>query len=122
MIESKKVVIGEKYPNSRLTVLEVDHRDDKKRVYLKCKCDCGKEKIIYDHNLKSGKTKSCGCLHSEIQKENLTKIAVDDYPKIIQMIDAKMKKKDICEKMGISRETLRQVIMRIEGNEKKYDK
>lgn len=27
-----------------------------------CKCDCGNEKIILEHNLKNGHTKSCGCL------------------------------------------------------------
>lgn len=31
-----------------------------------CKCDCGNEKIILLDSLRSGKTKSCGC----IQKEN----------------------------------------------------
>ena len=27
----------------------------------KCKCDCGKEKIVYGGHLESGHTKSCGC-------------------------------------------------------------
>jgi hypothetical protein len=31
-----------------------------------CKCDCGKEKVIYGENLKSNKIKSCGCLRKEI--------------------------------------------------------
>ena len=30
-----------------------------------CKCDCGNEKIVNGHSLKSGGTKSCGCLHKE---------------------------------------------------------
>lgn len=26
-----------------------------------CRCDCGREKVVIGTNLKSGKTKSCGC-------------------------------------------------------------
>ncbi len=29
-----------------------------------CKCDCGNEKIITNGSLKSGLTKSCGCMHT----------------------------------------------------------
>jgi len=29
----------------------------------KCICDCGNEKIVSQNNLKSGNSKSCGCLH-----------------------------------------------------------
>ena len=31
-----------------------------------CKCDCGNEKIISGHCLRTGNTKSCGCLQKEI--------------------------------------------------------
>lgn len=31
-----------------------------------CLCDCGKEKIVYSDHLRSGNTKSCGCLHREL--------------------------------------------------------
>ena len=30
-----------------------------------CKCDCGKEKVVWKNNLLSGKTKSCGCFRTE---------------------------------------------------------
>lgn len=33
-------------------------------MYL-CKCDCGKERLIWQHNLTSGASKSCGCLRAE---------------------------------------------------------
>jgi len=33
-----------------------------------CKCDCGKEKVILGMSLKSGFTKSCGCLQRENMK------------------------------------------------------
>ena len=34
-----------------------------------CKCDCGKEIIVRSDNLKSGKTKSCGCYHRDKIRE-----------------------------------------------------
>lgn len=37
-------------------------------AYWKCICKCGKNKIIKGYSLRSGATKSCGCLHNEIAK------------------------------------------------------
>lgn len=37
----------------------------------RCICDCGKETIAGQTLLRSGKTKSCGCLQAVIYKENL---------------------------------------------------
>ena len=36
----------------------------------KCRCECGKETEVDTGGLTSGKTKSCGCLHSETSAEN----------------------------------------------------
>ena len=33
-----------------------------RRVFWKCKCDCGNEIIVSSSDLKSGNTKSCGCM------------------------------------------------------------
>lgn len=33
--------------------------------YWLCRCDCGKEKIIYGKSLRDGKTTSCGCLRQK---------------------------------------------------------
>lgn len=35
------------------------------RKYLPCKCDCGTVKSVYHYTIKSGKSKSCGCLAAE---------------------------------------------------------
>jgi hypothetical protein len=35
-----------------------------------CKCDCGNEKIVTGNSLRTGATKSCGCLLVEHAKEN----------------------------------------------------
>lgn len=39
----------------------------------KCVCDCGGTKITALQSLRSGSTKSCGCLHREIFKKIVTK-------------------------------------------------
>ncbi len=37
----------------------------------KCRCDCGKESVVGQSLLQSGKTKSCGCLQAATYRENL---------------------------------------------------
>lgn len=50
----------------RLTIVrQLDISEDGKKRYL-CKCECGKETIVFAENLLSGHTKSCGCLKKEI--------------------------------------------------------
>jgi len=56
-------LVGEKY--GRLTVVAFDRKQNKK-TYWKCVCDCGLTVIATGNNLRSGNTKSCGCLHREI--------------------------------------------------------
>lgn len=34
----------------------------------RCRCDCGTECIIAGKSLRYGKTRSCGCLRSEVSK------------------------------------------------------
>lgn len=63
-----QAMIGEKY--NSWSVLEFGHS---KKVggglhhYAVCRCQCGTERAIACHNLKSGASKSCGC-----QRDNLT--------------------------------------------------
>jgi len=35
---------------------------DKKRVWWKCKCDCGRTSVVRSDQIRSGHAKSCGCL------------------------------------------------------------
>jgi hypothetical protein len=51
--------IGMKF--NKLTILKFI-RNKNNILYCKCKCDCGKEKVISFKSLKSYNTKSCGCL------------------------------------------------------------
>ncbi len=54
----------------RLTVIEragtyISPCGSKTPTWL-CKCDCGNMSTVLPHQLKSGKTRSCGCLHNEL--------------------------------------------------------
>lgn len=55
-------LLGQKF--GRLTVISFEGIK-KKKPRWRCKCDCGSEKILRGDYLKSGHTKSCGCLRSE---------------------------------------------------------
>ena len=59
-------LIGEKY--GRLTVVDLDRLQNHK-AYWKCVCDCGLAVIATGNNLRSGNTKSCGCLRRETTAE-----------------------------------------------------
>lgn len=37
-----------------------------------CLCDCGRETVVFGGNLRRGNTMSCGCLHSETSRGNIT--------------------------------------------------
>ena len=49
----------------RLTVLRENGRDKYNRVLWLCRCECGKEVVVRDDNLRNENTKSCGCYQRE---------------------------------------------------------
>lgn len=51
--------VGVRY--SRLLILEDVGRTPLGAVLYKCRCDCGKEKVVKFYHLVDGSTKSCGC-------------------------------------------------------------
>lgn len=53
----------------KLVVLELDHIE-RSIKYWKCKCECGNTTVVREGNLKSGTTKSCGCLRRESKKHD----------------------------------------------------
>ena len=62
-----KDITGQRF--GRLVALELvgfktDAKDNKKAVWL-CKCDCGNSVKVCGIDLRSGHTKSCGCIHKE---------------------------------------------------------
>jgi hypothetical protein len=55
--------VGKQY--GKLVVINYSHEDKHRQKYWLCKCECGNEKTINIARLKSGKTKSCGCLRAD---------------------------------------------------------
>jgi len=54
------IIQGERYGHLiAISIYSVDH---KSVVKWECKCDCGNIVIVRSHNLKTGNTKSCGCM------------------------------------------------------------
>lgn len=62
---------GKKY--GRLTVIEragTRKLDGQYRPTWLCQCDCGNQTVVIGANLRSGMTKSCGCLRREVSAAN----------------------------------------------------
>lgn len=57
---------GQKF--GRLTVVEF-YRSNQRCPVWRCRCDCGNEAYVSTEHLRSGTTKSCGCLHSKVLLE-----------------------------------------------------
>ncbi|MNQ58232.1 hypothetical protein D3C85_724230 [compost metagenome] len=55
-------MIGEVY--GRFTVLELHSNIKYQKKYL-CRCSCGTEKVVSQGHLRSGHSKSCGCINTE---------------------------------------------------------
>lgn len=58
-----KDLTGKKF--NRLTVIGLGERNKFNQIQWKCKCDCGKIILATTTYLKTGHTKSCGCLNKE---------------------------------------------------------
>lgn len=65
MSKSVKDITGFKF--NRLTVISFSHVKNE-AAYWNCICDCGNKKVICGSSMKNGSTKSCGCLHIEINQ------------------------------------------------------
>jgi len=51
---------------TRLTVLSrAENAPGSRHSRWLCRCSCGRETTVAGHNLRTGKTRSCGCLRSE---------------------------------------------------------
>lgn len=65
---ARKNYVGKRF--GRLTVIAYAGKQDGMHRW-KCLCDCGNETIVGQTLLQAGRTKSCGCLQSEIYQDNL---------------------------------------------------
>jgi len=50
----------------RLTLIGYHHKNKYYQKFNLYQCSCGKQVIIAEHSVKSGNTKSCGCLNREL--------------------------------------------------------
>lgn len=67
-LENKPHLVFEGERFSRLVVLKFSHKDKRHRRHYLVRCDCGKEKTVQGTLLRSGNTRSCGCLSREQKK------------------------------------------------------
>lgn len=63
-------LIGQKF--GRLTPIKYMSKDKWSHNLWLCRCDCEKEAVVIENNLKNGNTKSCGCLNKEMVMERST--------------------------------------------------
>lgn len=73
-------ITGQRF--GRLVVLSITDQKElhRGRKWL-CRCDCGNEVIITGSSLRSGSTRSCGCLKKESDKRTMKRIATKHEPK-----------------------------------------
>ena len=66
-----KFLISPHQKFGRLTTIRaLRKRNDFRKVVWICKCSCGKQTEVISQGLRSGKTKSCGCLNEELKIGN----------------------------------------------------
>lgn len=68
-------LVGKKY--GRLLVVS-KAASSKGHTRWLCKCDCGKESVVYGTSLKNGNTTSCGCFKSENAKKLYSGVRQND--------------------------------------------
>lgn len=69
---STKSIAGHRF--GRLVARERVGSDNYGNSLWSCQCDCGKIKEISSHNLKAGRTRSCGCLRRETAARHPTMV------------------------------------------------
>lgn len=60
-----KDITGQRF--GKLVVLKVAYKDKRHECHWLCKCDCGSETTTTGNRLRSGKTKSCGCIQKAMR-------------------------------------------------------
>ena len=69
-------ITGQKF--GRWTVMNItDKRTKNRTIIWHCKCECGNEKDVDGYTLKSGQSKSCGCLNRELAAERCRATRID---------------------------------------------
>ena len=64
-------ITGQRF--GRLTVLRLDKIDKRGEKFWLCQCDCGNTASVSSYKLRTGYTRSCGCLQQEHRKEGFNR-------------------------------------------------
>ncbi len=67
ILHMKKEMTGKQF--GMLTVLQEAKRENSRKRYWLCRCQCGKETVVEESHLKNGHTKSCGCYRRMVQQK-----------------------------------------------------
>lgn len=73
----KEDLLGKKF-NRLLVIAPAEPVGVRRRSAWLCQCDCGTQKIVKSDELKSGDTKSCGCLNKENNVERGRKMGISN--------------------------------------------
>ena len=73
----------------RLTVLNKDPKSTLQKTKWLCQCECGQQKSVRGSHLKSGKSKSCGCLNKEMASERGHDLTGQKFGKLIVLTQTK---------------------------------
>ena len=63
-------ITGQRF--GRLLVIEQSFDRPSSFARWLCRCDCGSTTVVFSISLRSGRTRSCGCLHSETARKQMT--------------------------------------------------
>ena len=64
-----KDISGQKF--GRLTAIECVGKNRANYAMWRCRCDCGKETTVASNSLRSGNTRSCGCLSVDLSTSRI---------------------------------------------------
>lgn len=87
------------------TVLRFDHKSSNGDAYWVCRCTCGTVKVANGYDLRSGRSRSCGCMVVELMRKNkycLKHGLKKENPRLYGiwqgMLNRCRRKKDVCFK------------------------
>ena len=98
-----KDITGQQF--GRLTVIEMVGLEPGRGAFYRCKCTCGQEAIVNGCSLRSGNTRSCGCIRLETLEQNRRKwFRLLTHDGRTQSID------EWSKELGLSKRTIRKRI------------
>ena len=101
---------GQRFGRMLVIDLDVDRIEKRKKsgkkqiLYWNCICDCGNTAVVRQDFLKSGKTKSCGCLAEKVIQKNL-KLIDGTSVTVLQSVQNKLRSNNTSGYTGVYQDT-----------------